>query len=62
MRHESNMGGIAAGAMVGAAMAAAGAYLMTQDKRKMRKAAHRLACGCEQMISDVDTVICRWMK
>lgn len=59
---KQGMGSVAVGAMAGAAMAAAGVYLMTQDKRKMRKAAHRLACGCEQMISDVDTVIGRWMK
>lgn len=59
---KQGMGGVAAGAMMGAAMAAAGVYLMNQDKRKMRKAAHRMACGCEQMISDVDTVIGRWMR
>lgn len=59
---KQGMGGVAAGAVVGAAMAAAGVYLMTQDKRSMRKAAHRFACGCEQMINDVDTVICRMMK
>lgn len=57
---EGKMTGLAVGMMLGAV--AAGACLMSQDKRKMRRMAHKVACGCEQAVEDVEHFLCRCMK
>lgn len=58
---DGKMTGLAAGMLLGAA-AAAGFCLTCQDKRKMRRMAHKMACGCEQAVEDAERFLCRCMK
>lgn len=58
---EGKMTGLAAGMVLGAA-AAAGIIVMSQDKRKVRRMARKVACGCEQAVEDVERFLCGCMK
>lgn len=57
---EGKMAGLAAGMVLGAA--AAGVCLMNSDRRKMRRMARKMACGCEQAVENMEHFLCRCMK